>query len=198
MDYLNEIYKIYSTEKKSISKRYEYITTKFKTKENDNEHLLKTEYVDMKDIISVIVHDPLRDEVALVLQPRIGKFIRSGLSSTIETVIGVVESDAFQPIDVCRDEIIEEIGLEALSIINLSSNFIDPARSKAQVHYYYSECRFENNKFNEYRLSNNEDEHLFVKAFKTKDVINMLHSGIINDNVTALTIMYATKYLVNQ
>jgi ADP-ribose pyrophosphatase len=85
--------------------------------------------------VAVLPYDPVRDEIALIEQFRVGALETPDDPWLLETVAGIVE-DGEQPDAVARREAIEEAGLEILDLAPVCSCFMSPGGSSEIVHVY--------------------------------------------------------------
>lgn len=72
---------------------------------------ISRELIDRGRAVGVLPYDPVRDEVVLIRQFRIGAWKASHSPWMVETVAGLVE-DGESPEDVARRECVEEAGCE--------------------------------------------------------------------------------------
>jgi ADP-ribose pyrophosphatase len=85
--------------------------------------------------VAVLPYDPMRDEVVLVEQFRVGALDTDWDPWLLETVAGIVE-DGEHPEGVARREGLEEAGLELLDLAPVCSCFMSPGGSSEIVHVF--------------------------------------------------------------
>jgi ADP-ribose pyrophosphatase len=85
--------------------------------------------------VAVLPYDPLRDEVALIEQFRVGALETDWDPWLLETVAGIIEAGE-SPQAVARREALEEAGLEVLDLAPVCSCFMSPGGSSEIVHVF--------------------------------------------------------------
>jgi ADP-ribose pyrophosphatase len=85
--------------------------------------------------VAVLPYDPVRDEVVLIEQFRVGALETSWDPWLLETVAGIVE-EGESPQAVARREALEEAGLEVLDLAPVCSCFMSPGGSSEIVHVF--------------------------------------------------------------
>jgi ADP-ribose pyrophosphatase len=85
--------------------------------------------------VAVLPYDPVRDEVVLVEQFRVGALDADWDPWLLETVAGIVE-DGESPEGVARREGLEEAGLELVDLAPVCSCFMSPGGSSEIVHVF--------------------------------------------------------------
>ena len=91
------------------------------------------------DAVCVLPYDPLRDEVVLIEQFRVGALGKTDNPWLIEMVAGLIDKDE-QPEEVARREALEEAGLELGELWPVSTYFPSPGGSNEQVHLFIGRC----------------------------------------------------------
>jgi len=81
---------------------------------------------------AILPYDPVRDEVVLIEQFRIGALTAGAEPWLIESVAGIVE-EGESPEDVVRREIAEEAGCTALDILPVMDVFTTPGGSSERI-----------------------------------------------------------------
>lgn len=91
------------------------------------------------DAVCVLPYDPLRDEVVLIEQFRVGALGKADDPWLIEMVAGLIDKDE-QPEEVARREALEEAGLELGQLWPVSTYFPSPGGSNERVHLFIGRC----------------------------------------------------------
>jgi ADP-ribose pyrophosphatase len=84
---------------------------------------------------AVLPYDPVRDEVALVEQFRVGALETPYDPWLLEPVAGIIEGDE-SPEELARREALEEAGVEILDLAAVCSCFMSPGGSSEIVHVF--------------------------------------------------------------
>jgi ADP-ribose pyrophosphatase len=87
------------------------------------------------DAAVVLPYDPVRREVVLVEQFRVGALGRPGEPWLLEPVAGIIEPGE-APADVARREALEEAGLELLDVVPIGSYYPSPGASSELCHAF--------------------------------------------------------------
>jgi ADP-ribose pyrophosphatase len=85
--------------------------------------------------VAVLPYDPVRDEVALIEQFRVGALETPWDPWLLETVAGIIEAGESPPA-VARREALEEAGLEVFDLAPVCSCFMSPGGSSEIVHVF--------------------------------------------------------------
>lgn len=86
---------------------------------------IRREVIDRGHAILVLPYDPVRDEVVLIEQFRIGPFVRGDQPWCLEVVAGIIE-DGEELEDVVRREAREEAGIELTHITHVMDCYTSP------------------------------------------------------------------------
>jgi ADP-ribose pyrophosphatase len=85
---------------------------------------------------SVLLYDPVRDQVVLVEQFRIGLHGQAESPWSLETVSGYCDRAHESPEEVARREVVEETGCRLEALHHIGSFFVSPGMSVEQIHLY--------------------------------------------------------------
>lgn len=85
---------------------------------------------------SVLLYDPVRDQVVLVEQFRIGLHGQAESAWSLETVSGYCDRAHESPEEVARREVVEETGCRLEALHHIGSFFVSPGMSVEQIHLY--------------------------------------------------------------
>ena len=94
------------------------------------------------DAVCVLPYDPLRDEVVLIEQFRVGAMDKSANPWLLELVAGLIDKDE-QPEEVARREAIEEADLPLTSLWPITQYYPSPGGSDERVHLFVGRCSSE-------------------------------------------------------
>lgn len=99
--------------------------------------------------VSVLAYDPVLDKVVLVKQFRVGAYLRSTASKSldskrqtswiIECVAGLMDKDTEDPAETARRELQEESGLQAKKLDLIHDVYVSPGASNERALMYYAE-----------------------------------------------------------
>lgn len=93
------------------------------------------ELIERGHAVAVLPYDPVRDEVLLIRQFRIGVWGAGEAPWMVETVAGIVE-DGEQPEDVARRETMEETGCELTALHRVCDYFASPGIMTEKITVY--------------------------------------------------------------
>lgn len=101
--------------------------------------LISRELFVRHDAVCVLPYDPVRDEVVLVEQFRIGALEKKANPWLLELVAGLIDVDE-RPEQVARREALEEADLHLLDLWPITEYFPSPGGSDERVHLYLGRC----------------------------------------------------------
>lgn len=91
------------------------------------------------DIVAVLPYDPVRQEMILVEQFRVGMAIRGNHPWTLEIVAGFMDVEGEDEITTAKRELSEETGCSAQAIYPLLAYYPSPGGSASKVHIFIAE-----------------------------------------------------------
>lgn len=91
------------------------------------------------DAVCVLPYDPVRDEVVLIEQFRVGAMEKSANPWLLELVAGLIDTDE-QPEEVAHRESLEEAGLVLTSLWPVTQYYPSPGGSDERVYLYVGRC----------------------------------------------------------
>lgn len=91
------------------------------------------------DAVCVLPYDPVRDEVVLIEQFRVGALHKAQNPWLLELVAGLIDKDEL-PEEVARREAIEEADVTLQSLWPITRYFPSPGGSDEWVHLYLGRC----------------------------------------------------------
>lgn len=96
------------------------------------------EYLERGDAVAVLLHDPVRDQVLLIEQFRVGPVVRDDHPWLIEIVAGML--DEGEDAEACaRRECIEEAGYAPGELRPLGSYYVSPGGTSERIFLYMAE-----------------------------------------------------------
>jgi len=98
-------------------------------------HILNRELFERGHAAAVIPYDPLRDEIILIEQFRVGAIHARTGAWLIEIVAGIIEADE-SPEDVIRREATEESGCRLMEIEKICDYFVSPGGTSETISLY--------------------------------------------------------------
>ena len=96
---------------------------------------VELECVERGEAVAVLLYDPVKDEVGLIRQFRVGAHLAGKSGWVTEIVAGTTDGSVDYPA-VARRETEEEAGLSLLSLRPIVSYFISPSASTERIHLY--------------------------------------------------------------
>ena len=93
------------------------------------------EVIEKGDVAAVLLYDPLRDEVVMIEQFRIGARDDARGPWLLEIVAGLIEAGE-TPAQVARREALEEAGCTVLDLLPISSFYTSPAKTSQRTHLF--------------------------------------------------------------
>lgn len=101
--------------------------------------LLRRELILRRAAVGVLLYDPVRDQIALVEQFRVGA-LRDPNPWLLELVAGLIDSDDESPQEVARREAQEEAGCTVGEMVPVAEYFASPGGSDEYFHLYCGRC----------------------------------------------------------
>ncbi|WP_099033376.1 ADP-ribose diphosphatase [Lacimicrobium alkaliphilum] len=137
--------------------------------------------------VSVLPYDPIRDELVLIEQFRIGAMQTSPSPWLYECVAGNIEAGE-EPEQVCRREAQEEAGLELGRLYPMLSYLSSPGGTSERLHLYMAEC--------DATLAegiygvDEEHEDIRVVRMKADEALKMLEAGQIDNAAAVISLQW--------
>ncbi len=139
------------------------------------------------NVVGVLAYDPIRDQVALVQQFRIGAMYQQPSPWQTEIIAGMIDTDE-TPEQVAIRESHEEAGL-VLDKVELISHYLSsPGASNEEVFLYYAETDLGHIGGN-HGLAE-EDEDILVKVVTADAAIAMLDSREIRNALSIIALQW--------
>ncbi len=140
---------------------------------------------------AVLPYDPVRDEVVLIEQFRIGAFAAGQDPWLIEPVAGIIEAGETAE-EVARREAVEEAGLAVLDLAPVCSSFMSPGGSSEIVHCYVGRVDAEA-AGGVFGLAH-EGEDIKVHVLPFEDALARLDQGRLNVASTLLVMQWLARH----
>ncbi|WP_088330631.1 ADP-ribose diphosphatase [Lacimicrobium sp. SS2-24] len=137
--------------------------------------------------VSVLPYDPVRDEVVLIEQFRIGAMPTSPSPWLYECVAGNIEPGE-APEQVCRREAEEEAGLKLGRLHLMMSYLSSPGGTSERLYLYMAEC----DSHNAGGIFGLDEEHedIRVVTMKSAQALEMLEAGQIDNAAAVISLQW--------
>jgi ADP-ribose pyrophosphatase len=149
---------------------------------------LSREVLERGHAVSVLPFDPLRDEVVLIEQFRIGAYTAPEMSPwQIECVAGMIEPHQIKE-ETAHRETEEETGLRILELEPMHKYLSSPGCTSETIHMFCAQVDAED-AGGHYGLSE-EGEYIRVFSTPTEEAFEMLDSGRIENGMTIIALQW--------
>lgn len=154
-----------------------------------SEQTIKRLCFDRGDAVAAVVYDRDTDALLFTEQFRYSAFKRSGASTILEIMAGMVASDESHQ-DCLLREMDEELGVSPSKLRYIGSYFLSPGGSSERIHIYFVEVGE--------RIGNGgglaeEKEDIRVVLMPVRDVEKKLSNGGFNDAKTQLGLLMSRE-----
>ncbi len=136
---------------------------------------------------SLLPYDPVRDEVVLIEQFRIGAIEDPAGAWILEVVGGIIEG-ADSPEDVARREAVEEAGCQVDELISICEFMVSPGTSCERIHLFCG--RVDSSKAEGIHGLEHEGEDIRVVVIPAKEAIAGVGSGKINSTASIIALQW--------
>lgn len=138
-------------------------------------------------VSTLLPFDPIRNEIILIQQFRVGILSKNDEEYLYEIVAGIIDENEL-PEETAKRECMEETGCEVSKIVPVQSYFPAPGSSESYYHLFLGEV----NSFEGERILGleNENENILVKSFKVNEVRNMLDRKKIKNGLTLIALQW--------
>ncbi len=136
---------------------------------------------------SLLPYDPVRDEVVLVEQFRIGAMEDAAGAWILEVVGGIIEGDN-TPEQVARQEAMEESGCEVAELVSICDFLVSPGTSSERIHLFCG--RVDSSKANGIHGLDAEGEDIRVVVMSADAAIQGIASGRINSTASIIALQW--------
>jgi ADP-ribose pyrophosphatase len=138
---------------------------------------------------ALLPYDPVRDEVVLIEQFRIGALEDRGGAWILEVAGGILEGDQDQdPELVARRETMEEAGCEVTALEFICEFMVSPGTTTERIHLYCG--RVDASKAAGIHGVHEEGEDIRVQVLTADDAIAELYTGRINSTAIIIAMQW--------
>lgn len=137
--------------------------------------------------VAVLLYDPIRDEVVIIEQFRIGAMQLNDQAWLLEIVAGAIESGETAE-EVAYRESIEEAGCEIQELVKINDFFTSPGGTSELLSLFYGKVDTSN--VGGIHGLDHEDEDISVTTMKFKDVYQLLLDGKILSAIPIIAIQW--------
>ncbi len=139
------------------------------------------------DAVCVLPYDPLRDEVVLIEQFRVGAMGRADNPWLVEMVAGLIDKDE-QPEEVAHREAEEEAGLTFSALWPITKYFPSPGGSTEFVHLYLGRC--DSSGAGGVHGLEEEAEDIRVTTWAFEDALQAVRDGKISNAASIIALQW--------
>lgn len=136
---------------------------------------------------SLLPYDPVRDEVVLIEQFRIGAIEDTAGAWILEVVGGIIEGRD-TPEDVASREAMEEAGCQVDELITICEFMVSPGTSSERIHLFCG--RVDSSKAEGIHGLKHEGEDIRVVVMSAEDAIAGIGSGKINSTASIIALQW--------
>ena len=157
--------------------------------------VMTREYLERGHAVAVLPYDPLRDEVVLIEQFRIGAAASASSPNwpsppspwLIEVVAGLVE-DGEDPRDVAGREALEESGRQLLDLIPITTYLVSPGCSSETIGLFLG--RVDSEGAGGIHGLDHEHEDIRVFALSAEEAFALVADGKVTNGPSLITLMW--------
>ncbi|AKJ97528.1 MULTISPECIES: NUDIX domain-containing protein [Pseudomonas] len=139
------------------------------------------------DAVCVLPYDPLRDEVVLIEQFRVGAMDKAANPWLVELVAGLIDKDE-QPEEVAHREAQEEAGLVFAALWPMTKYFPSPGGSDEFVHLFLGRC--DSTGAGGLHGLEEEAEDIRVKTWAFEDALQAVRDGRICNAASIIALQW--------
>jgi len=139
------------------------------------------------DCVAVLLYDPLRDEVVLIEQFRIGAVLRKKQAWLLEIVAGAVEPGETAA-EVARREAEEEAGCKIQELRLIHEFYTTPGGASEWLSLFYG--RIDSRNVGGIFGLDDEDEDIRVSAVKFEQAYQMVEQGEIDSAIPIIALQW--------
>ena len=139
------------------------------------------------DVVGLLPYDPIRDEVALIEQFRIGAMNNKPDPWLVQIIAGMIDTDE-TPEQVVIREAQEEAGITLQKVELISRYLASPGASPEENHVFYAETDL-GQVGGTHGLAE-EDEDILVKVVSADTAIAMLDNGDIRNALSIIALQW--------
>ena len=148
---------------------------------------IKRELFGGAQVAAVLPFDPIKKEIVLIQQFRIGTIFQTHDNYLNEIVAGNIDNGE-TPEKAAKRECFEETGCEIKKLLPIQSFFPAPGSSESFYHLFLGEI--ETFKGTKIMGMENENEDILVKSYKLDEVMKMIKEGKIINGLTLVALQW--------
>lgn len=137
--------------------------------------------------VAVLLYDPIRDEVVLIEQFRVGAILQPERAWLLEIVAGAIEQGE-SPEEVALREAKEEAGCDVQQLQLIQAFYTTPGGASEWLSLFYG--RVDTRGVGGIHGLDHEDEDIRVRAVKFDEVYQMLEDGKIESAIPIIAIQW--------
>ncbi|MGE5546267.1 MAG: NUDIX domain-containing protein [Solirubrobacterales bacterium] len=137
--------------------------------------------------VAVLLYDPVRDEVALIEQFRVGALAAGWNPWLIEVVAGIID-DGEPPDDVARREVQEEAGCSVDELVHIMDVIVSPGAVSETVRLYCA--RVDCTALGGLHGLEHEGEDIRVFTVAADEAVRMAKDGRINNSIAIISMLW--------
>ena len=163
------------------------VTLKYKKYDGSWTDNIKRELFGGAQVAAVLPFDPIKKEIVLIQQFRIGTIFQTNDNYLNEIVAGNIDNEE-TPEKAAKRECFEETGCEIKKLLPIQSFFPAPGSSESFYHLFLGEI--ETFKGTKIMGMENENEDILVKSYKLDEVMKMIKEGKIINGLTLVALQW--------
>lgn len=145
-------------------------------------------------VVAVLPYDPVRQEIVLVEQFRIGAMVAGAHPWQLEVVAGFMDKAEETAAQCVARELYEEIGTTAKRLEYVQTYFGSPGGSAGQTHLFFAEIDAET--VAPFTGLREEGEDIRVLRFSYQEIFKRLQEGKLNNSTLLLAVQaFYLRYL---
>lgn len=148
---------------------------------------LNREFFHRNNCVAVLLYDPVRDEIVLIEQFRVGAILHTQGAWLQEIVAGAIEENETAE-QVAVREAQEEAGCEIIDLIEIMQFYTTPGASSERVTLFCG--RVDSSEIGGIHGLHDEDEDIFVSVVKTDEAFQMLDNNQIESGIAIIAIQW--------
>ena len=149
--------------------------------------VIQRELFRRNNCVAVLLYDPLRDEVVILEQFRVGALAQPQRAWLLEIVAGAIEAGETAR-EVAYREAQEEAGCEISELFEIMQFYTTPGGSSERITLFCG--RVDSSQIGGVHGLAAEGEDILVSAVKAEQVFNMLESGAIESGIPIIAIQW--------
>lgn len=148
---------------------------------------IKRELFRRGNCVAVLLYDPVRDEVVLIEQFRVGAVLQPERAWLLEIVAGAIEAGE-TAVEVAHREAYEEAGCEIQELMEIMQFFTTPGGSSEWITLFCG--KVDSSQVGGIHGLAEEDEDIRVSAVTFEEVFQMLEDGKIESGIPIIAIQW--------